>query len=86
METSRKVVGRKFFSFLGLGIVVLLMIAFGSVFTCGLGLFVLMPFSGGILYSAYNNILQPAQDDLSIKIAEFGQSSRDINTESEDSL
>ncbi len=84
METSRKVVAKKFLVCFGFYLLLGLMFGFGVALTCGLGIFVMLPFAAGILFSAYNNIYQPNQDTLATQIADFGQSGGDINTEAED--
>ena len=84
METSRKVVAKKFIIFFLFFLLLIIMYVFGIMATCFLGTFVIVPFCAGIIFSAYNNIFKPNQDTLATQIAGFGQSSGDINTESED--
>jgi len=56
METSRKVVGKKFFSFLVWYIILGIGLSIGTIITCGLGLLILIPITYGILFEAYNQI------------------------------
>ncbi len=85
METSRKIVGKKFFQFFGLYFVVGLIMVFGSILTCLLGLLVLFPWSYCVSFTAYNDIIQPMELTTISQIDEFGKSEDDINTESEES-
>ena len=84
METSRKVVAKKFLNFMAFFILLYFIAVFGMIFTCFLGVLVIIPYFSAITYSMYDNILKPNHDDLSSQIAGFGQSSGDVNTESED--
>ncbi|MEN8249293.1 MAG: hypothetical protein ABFS32_10215 [Bacteroidota bacterium] len=74
METSRKVVAKNFFSFLGMYILMFIMITFGVLFTCGLGIFIAIPFSYLVVFSAYNDIIGPEKDQIEESIEEFGSS------------
>lgn len=85
METSRRVVGKKFFSFLGFYFVIGIVASIGILITCGLGILVVMPVVYCIIFVAYDSILQPHFDTGADEIEEFGQSSEDVNTESEES-
>jgi len=84
METSRKVVAKKFFSFFILYLLMGIIIMIGVLFTCGLGILVAIPFGLCVVFSVYDNILQPQSQDLATDISSFGQQQRDINTESEE--
>jgi hypothetical protein len=84
MEVSRKIVGRKFFMFLLLFIVLGIILGLGTAITCGLGFFIVMPYIYCVMFAAYDDILKPQSEDLSNQISEFGVQEKDINTESED--
>ena len=84
METSRKVVAKKFFHFFGLYLVAGLMMIVGGVITCFLGFLVLFPYVMCIQFTAYNRIFKPVQDESTDQIEEFGKSDRDVNTEAEE--
>ncbi len=62
METSRKVVAQKFFSHLGMWIVVYLLGIIGIVLTCGLGTLIFYPIFYGIMFATYNGIFQPEHE------------------------
>ena len=84
METSRRVIGKKFFMFFLLILVIGILAGLGTVMTCGLGMFVALPYIHCVIFAAYDDILKPADEDLSNQISEFGAEERDVNTESED--
>lgn len=84
METSRKVVGEKFFSFLGMYVVLGLLLMVGTIFTCGLGLLVLLPYLNTVIFATYDDIFKPTDVSLESQIDTFGSQQRDINTEAED--
>ncbi len=84
METSRRVVTKKFLPFLGLYLIMGILGSIGIVLTCGLGMLVVFPFCYCILFSAYNNIFNPQSAAVENQIDQFGASSSDINTESEE--
>jgi len=85
METSRRVITKKFFSFFGMYILIGILASIGIVFTCGLGLLIVFPFMYCIVFSAYNDIFQPDAGMVTDQIDDFGKSEGDINTESEES-
>jgi hypothetical protein len=58
METSRKVVAEKFFNFLGMYIVLGLLLMVGTIFTCGLGLLVLLPYLNTVIFATYDDIFK----------------------------
>ncbi len=85
METSRKIVAKQFFSYLGMYFVLGIMLMLGVMLTCGLGYLIVTPVYACILFAAYDSILEPKKDDsLTSQIDEFGQQDHDINTESQD--
>lgn len=86
MEVSRKIIGRKFFMFLLLFIVLGIIAMLGTLITCGLGLFIVMPYLYCVIFAAYDDILKPQSEDLSNQISDFGVQEKDINTESEDGV
>lgn len=81
METSRKVVGKHFFSFLFTGIAVSFLLGLITVISCGLGIFVAIPLGMCIVYAAFNEIFKPSEDNKSM-LDDFGSSLGDVNTES----
>ncbi len=86
METSRKIVAKQFFSYLGMYILLGIILMLGVIVTCGLGYFVVTPIYVCILFAAYDSILDPKKDlGITSAIDEFGQKDQDINTESQDS-
>jgi len=84
METSRKVVSKKFFHFLGLYIVAGLMMMIGGLITCYLGFLVLIPYFLCIHFMAYNRIFKPQRAGIDAQIDEFGENEDDTNTEAEE--
>jgi len=84
METSRRIIGRKFFMFLLMFIVLGIIAMVGTVVTCFLGIFAVLPYIYCVIFVAYDDILKPHSENLSDKISEFGVQEKDINTESED--
>lgn len=84
METSRKIVGKNFFGFLGMYLVLGLLLIVGTVLTCGLGLLVLFPYLYCTTFKAYDSILNPYADTVGNQLDEFGRQDKDINTESEE--
>lgn len=84
METSRKVVAKNFFGFLGLILILGIILSIGSVVTCGLGLLILLPYINCVIFAAYEDIIQPQEDTLKTQVDTFGTQERDINTEAED--
>lgn len=84
METSRRVIGRKFFMFFILFLIIGILAALGTVMTCGLGMFVALPYVHCVIFAAYDDILKPQDEDLSNQISEFGEKEKDVNTEAED--
>lgn len=85
METSRRVVSKKFIGFFGLYLVAGLMMMIGGVITCFLGLLVLFPYVMCIQFVAYDRIFKPHEAVVSDKIQEFGLADNDANTEAEES-
>jgi membrane protease YdiL (CAAX protease family) len=84
METSRKVVAKKFFHFLLFHIVIVLIVAIGSIATCGLGLLLALPFMWTTTFAMYDSILKPESNTLADDISTFGARPTDINTESDE--
>lgn len=84
METSRKVVAKKFFHFFGLYFVVGLLVIVGGTITCFLGLLVLFPYMMCIQFTAYDRIFKPVQMENEDSLEAFGKSEQDVNTESEE--
>ena len=72
METSRRIVGKKFFGFLGMFILLGILGAAGILFTCGLGAFVVGPFFICIIFVAYDRIFTPYMDNLQADLENFG--------------
>ena len=72
METSRKVVAKNFFSFLGMYILLGLMLAIGIMITCGLGTLVAFPYLHTVVFAAYDDILGPGEDIQAQNLEEFG--------------
>jgi uncharacterized membrane protein len=71
METSRKIIGKNFFYFLGLYIVMTLLTAVGTVITCGLGILILMPYFYNVVFAAYDDIIGPEDDAQDQEIEEL---------------
>lgn len=84
METSRRIIGKKFIMFLLMFIVLGIIAIVGTIVTCFLGIFVVVPYIYCVIFAAYDDILQPHSQDISTQISEFGAEEKDINTESED--
>ena len=85
METSRKIVGKQFFSYFGMYIVIGIASIIGVTVTCFFGYFVVAPVTGCIVFAAYDLILEPKKgNDITSQLDEFGQKDDDINTESQD--
>ena len=57
METSRKIIGKNFISFLGLLILMGILTIIVTVVTCGLALLVMIPYIQATLFSAYKEIV-----------------------------
>lgn len=76
MEASRKVIAKNFFSFLGMYIVLALLITFGTIVTCGLGILVLIPYLYNVIFAAYDDIVGPEEDiaDQNQNLEDFGSS------------
>lgn len=85
METSRRIIGKKFFPFLGMYILIGIGATIGIVITCGLGMLVIIPLVYCIIFSAYNDILQPDAGVTTDQLDEFGKADTDTNTEAEES-
>lgn len=75
MELSRKVIAKNFFSFFGMYIILGIMVTFGVILTCGLGMLVAIPYMNTVIFSAYNNILGPEEDMMEQKTEELGSDS-----------
>jgi membrane-anchored glycerophosphoryl diester phosphodiesterase (GDPDase) len=84
MEISRKIIGRKFFMFLLMFIVLGIIAMVGTLVTCFLGIFAVLPYIYCVIFAAYDDILKPDSENLSDKTSDFGVQEKDINTESED--
>ncbi len=84
METSRRVISKKFFPFLLMFIVLGVITMVGTVLTCGLGILVAIPFLYCVIFVAYDRILSPKKDEMAAQVADFGEDVKDVNTESED--
>lgn len=84
METSRKIIGQKFFLFFLLFLIVGILGALGTIMTCGLGMFVALPYLHCVIFAAYDDILKPDDKDIASQISSFGEQAKDVNTESEE--
>jgi hypothetical protein len=84
MEVSRRIVGKKFFMFLLLFIVVGILVMLGTLVTCGFGILVAGPYGYCLIFAIYDDILKPQDEDLTQQISDFGVQEKDINTEAED--
>ncbi len=84
METSRKIIGKKFFPFLGMYVLMGIGAVIGIGITCGLGMLIIVPLMYCIIFSAYNDILQPEGAEIVDQLDEFGKTDTDTNTEAED--
>lgn len=84
IKTSRAVIGKNFFSFLMMYILLFFMSVLGTILSCGLGLLVVVPYLSCVTFTAYDHIIKPQADDLSADLQAFGSTQKDINTESED--
>lgn len=84
MEISRKIIGKKFFMFFLMFLIMGILALIGTAVTCGLGMFVAMPYIYCVIFAAYDDILKPHSDDLSGQLSAFGEQEKDVNTESED--
>ena len=74
METSRKVIAKNFFPFLGMFILLGVISSIGTVVTCGLGILVLLPYIYNVIFAAYDDIIGPPEDIEEQSIEEFGSS------------
>ncbi len=83
METSRRIIGRKFFMFLLMFIVLGIIAMVGTVVTCFLGIFAVVPYIYCVIFVAYDDILNPNSENLSDKISGSEESGKDFDTESE---
>jgi len=84
METSRRIVSKRFFPFLGLYFVVGFVGILATMLTCGLGMLLVFPVVYCIVFAAYDSILQPHANDVTNQIDEFGEGDNDANTEAEE--
>ncbi len=80
METSRKVVMKRFFLILAICIVLALMTSFGTVITCYLGALALVPFGFCVIFTMYNTLFKPHELSHDL-VSEFGQAEIDQNME-----
>lgn len=75
MESSRKVISKSFFSFLGMYIVLILLISIGTVISCGLGALVLFPYFYNVIFAAYDDIVGPeVEESEEQNLEDFGSS------------
>lgn len=79
MELSRKVVSKKFFSFFGLLIILVLMVSIGTLITCGLGMLVMVPFSSCAIFMAYDSIFTPYLNSMDSQIETFGSGDENLD-------
>lgn len=84
MELSRRVVGKRFFSFLGMFILLIIMMWVALIFTCGLGMIVAGPYMLCVIFAAYDKIFTPHMDSLESQVDTFGSTSEDSNVEDVD--
>lgn len=84
MELSRKVVGKKFFSFFFALFIGGFLLSVGTLLTCGFGLLFLAPLSYCIIFSAYDQIFKPYVNEFKDELSSFGEVERDINSESQE--
>lgn len=63
MGLSRKVVGKKFFSFLAFWIVFYIVFIVGTIITCGVGVLFLTPFAYCISFDMYDKIFEPYPEE-----------------------
>ncbi len=63
LETSRKAVGQHFFSFLVFSIICIIIVAIGTVITCGAGLLIIIPYSYLLIFEMYDQIFQPRTEE-----------------------
>ena len=64
LETSRKTVGKQFFSFLFFSLVYIIAISIVTVLTCGLGLLFIVPFSYVLIFEMYDQIFEPEGEEI----------------------
>ncbi len=83
METSRKTVGKKFFSFFGFYLVYGILAMLFMIVTIGFGLFILYPMMFLVSYVMYDKIFDPSTGMVD-EIENFGAGSVDINSESQE--
>ena len=83
METSRKIVGQRFFSYFFSLLILGIILVIGVVVTCGLGVLIALPVYSCVVFCAYESIFKP-HDDLGLsELDEFGNAPSDVNSESE---
>ena len=75
MELSRKVIAKNFFSFFGMYILLGVLVSFGTIITCGLGMLIAIPYMNTVIFSAYNSIIGPEEDMFEQRTEEVGDSS-----------
>jgi uncharacterized membrane protein len=63
MESSRKVISKNFFYFLGMYIVMAVLLTIGTAITCGLGVLILLPYFYNVVFAAYDDIIGPEADE-----------------------
>ncbi len=83
METSRRVVGKKFFSYLFSVIILIILVVIMTVVTCGLGALVALPLSTSVIYCAFEDIFKPLDNPEESVLDQFGNSTGDANSESD---
>jgi hypothetical protein len=66
MENSRKIITKNWWGMLGLLIVMGLFLFFGVLLTLGLGLFIALPWSSGVIYCAYKDVVGFEQTERDI--------------------
>ena len=74
MELSRKVIAKNFFSFFGMYVVLGLLVTIGVIVTCGLGMLIAIPYMYLVVFSAYDNIMGPEDNNILAEAEDFGGS------------
>ena len=83
METSRKIVGQRFFGFFFSFIVFGILLGIMTIVTCGLGILVAMPLASTVVFCAFEEIFKPHENEGKSELDVFGDAPSDINSESE---
>lgn len=81
METSRKIVAKKFLSFFALALVTILIVMVSTMLTCGLASLVAFPFMACVIYSSYDGIFSKHTYQVQDEIDTFGSNEGDDNWE-----